>query len=41
MLGLTSTEVVEAEWRGICPLGIGTPADVAEGIAYLASDASR
>jgi 3(or 17)beta-hydroxysteroid dehydrogenase len=39
--GLTSTDVIEAEWRRICPLGIGTPADVAEGIAYLASDASR
>jgi 3(or 17)beta-hydroxysteroid dehydrogenase len=38
---LASTDLVEAEWRGICPLGIGTAADVAEGIAYLASDASR
>lgn len=39
--GLDSTAGVEAEWQGLCPLGIGAPADIAEGILYLASDAAR
>jgi 3(or 17)beta-hydroxysteroid dehydrogenase len=39
--GLGSTASVEAEWQQLCPLGIGTPTDIAEGIVYLASDAAR
>ena len=38
---LSSTGAVEAEWSKLCPLGIGSPGDIAEGILYLASDASR
>lgn len=39
--GLTSTETVEREWRGLTPLGIGEAADIAEAVVYLASDASK
>lgn len=39
--GLDSTSSVEAEWAKLCPLGIGAPEDIAEGILYLASDAAR
>jgi len=39
--GLPDTTAVEAEWRRISPLGIGEGVDIAEGILYLASDASK
>lgn len=39
--GLASTESVEREWSGLTPLGIGEPADIAEAVLYLASDASK
>lgn len=39
--GLASTEAVEREWSLLTPLGIGEPADIAEAILYLASDASK
>lgn len=39
--GQTETGDVRAEWETICPLGIGSPEDVAYGITYLASDESR
>ena len=39
--GLASSDAVETEWSGLTPLGIGVPEDIAEGIVYLASDASR
>ncbi|MFZ5672521.1 MAG: glucose 1-dehydrogenase [Pseudomonadota bacterium] len=39
--GLSSTASVESEWQKLCPLGIGAADDIAEGIAYLASEAAR
>lgn len=39
--GLSDTSSVRAEWSRICPLGVGTAEDIAEGILYLASDASK
>ena len=39
--GLSDTSSVRAEWNRICPLGVGTAEDIAEGILYLASDASK
>ena len=39
--GLSSTESVEREWNTLTPLGIGEPADIAEAILYLASDAAK
>lgn len=39
--GHATTDAVKAEWNRICPLGIGTAEDIAEGILYLASDASK
>lgn len=39
--GLSDTSSVRAEWNRICPLGVGTAGDIAEGILYLASDASK
>lgn len=39
--GLPSTASVEAEWQKLCPLGIGAADDIAEGIAFLASEAAR
>jgi len=38
---LSSTGPVEAEWAKLCPLGMGSPGDIAQGILYLASDAAR
>jgi len=39
--GMPDTSAIEAEWQRICPLGIGEGNDIAEGILYLASDASK
>lgn len=39
--GLTTQDIVQAEWQRLCPLGIGDPQDIANGILYLASDESR
>lgn len=39
--GDATTDAVKAEWGRICPLGIGTADDIAEGILYLASDAAK
>jgi len=39
--GLGATDEVRREWAALCPLGIGQPIDIAQGILYLASDESR
>ncbi len=37
---LNDSASVKAEWGRICPLGIGSARDIADGILYLASDES-
>ncbi|HLB07704.1 MAG TPA: glucose 1-dehydrogenase [Alphaproteobacteria bacterium] len=39
--GLSSIEPVRAEFAAMCPLGLGTPDDIAYGIVYLACDESK
>lgn len=37
----TSQETINEEFDDICPLGVGTPEDIAYGVIYLASDEAK